>query len=139
MATMDAKLVGLFISTDLVTPAYLEVICATDTGLDGTTEVTSVDTKCGFLKSPGSTSWTMNVAGVVEMDPDAGMMSANELIALAQAGTRFLVKIADTGGTPVYYRQGEGFFTSFSETANNGENVTFEGTIEIDGDLDIVP
>lgn len=136
MATMDAKLVALSISTNLVTPAYKEVICATDTGLSGDTDISTVDTKCGLKKSPGSTNWTMNVSGVADLAPGGSQMSANDLITLAQNGTRFLVKVADTGGTPTYYRQGEAFFSSYNETANNGESVSFDATLEIDGDVD---
>lgn len=136
---MDSKLVALSISTNLVTPSYKEVVCATDTGLNMDVDVSTVDTKCGVKKSPGSANITMNISGVAEFAPTSTQMSANTLFDLGQNGTRFLVKIADTAVTPTYYRQGEAFFSSYNETANNGEQVSFDATLEIDGDVDITP
>jgi hypothetical protein len=130
------KDVTLSISTNLVTPAYLAVVCAEDSTLDGSTEVNSRDTKCGVLKSFGNTSWTLTGSAVANTTPTVGEMSADEVLTVFQDSTEVLFKLEDAAGG--IYRQGRGTFSAYSESHPSADLVAFDFTLEVDGDIDIV-
>lgn len=137
MAEIQGDVVGIYISTNLVTPAYKEIICAENTGLDGSRDVNSRRTKCGIKKGYGPVSWTMTGTGTHETVLGVNQISAQELIGIVQNETDVLVKIAHVTDATLYYRQGQGQITSYSESANSGDPVTYDFTIDISGDLDI--
>jgi hypothetical protein len=132
--SIEGSLVTLSISTNLVTPAYLSVVCAINNGLSSSADVTTVDTKCGTSKSRGSANYTSDGSFVANHTPGAGEMSADAMIALMDSGANFLFKMEDVDGN--YYRAGTGFFSSYNETANNKENVQGDFTIEVIGSVD---
>lgn len=129
------KDVTLEISTNLVTPAYKAVVCAEDSTLNGSTEVNSRDTKCGVLKSFGNTSWTLEGSGVANSTPETDEISADEILTIFQDSTPVLFKLSDAGGA--IYRQGQGTFSAYSESHPSADLVSFDYTLEVDGDIDI--
>jgi hypothetical protein len=140
LTKIDGSLVGLWISTNLVTPAWKEVVCAEESHtLSGSATTTTRRTKtCGALRSVGFDGWTMTGAGVANTTPTATEVSADDLLVLAQGATPVLVKMQSATGTGVYYRQGKGTFSAYSEDAPEGDALGFDYTIEIDGNLTIV-
>lgn len=134
--SIEGSVVTLSISTNLVTPAYKDVVCAINNGLSSSADVTTVDTKCGSSKARGSASYTLDGSFVANHTPGGSEMSADDLIALMDSGANFLFKMEDTGTPANYYRAGTGFFSSYNETANNKENVQGDFTIEVIGSVD---
>jgi hypothetical protein len=131
--TIDGKLVILSISTNLTTPAYLDVVCSIDNGLTGSTNVQTTDTKCGQAKARGTSNRTVTGNLAANTDPGVGEMSADEMEALFTSGADFLFTLDD--GTN-YYRAGTGFLSTYNETANTGDVVKADFVIEVKGDID---
>lgn len=134
--SIKGKDVIIAISTNLVTPAWLTIVCRINGGLGGTRDVQTQSTTCGTAKSPGEPNYTITGSGLANTTPGGSEMSAEELIALFESGDSFLWKMASL--TPAdYYRSGTGFLSNYNETTNDGENVGFDFTIEVEGGVDI--
>ena len=140
MATnaIQGDLVALSISTNVTTPAYKEVVCSENSGLDGSADVNTKRTKCGVIKGVGPMAWTFTGSGAFNSIPGGSAMSAQELVTAAQDQTPILVKLAHATDATIYYRQGQGIISSYSETANSGDVVSYDFTIDIEGDLDVL-
>jgi hypothetical protein len=136
---IDSEDVLMSISTNLVTPAYSEIVCLISGGLSGSREVTTQTTRCGTAKSGGSPNYTITGSLAVNSAPGGSEISADDLIALFDSGDSFLFKLAHATTPADYYRQGTGFFSSYNETASEKGMVTADFTIEVEGSLDLVP
>lgn len=130
---IDGKLVVMSISTNLDTPSYKSVVCKVDNGLAGTRNVQTVETACGTAKAGGSPNYTVTGSLAANTNPGGTEMSADDLIALFESGDDFLFKLDDGAD---YYRQGQGFFSAYNETANTGDVVRADYTIEVKGSVD---
>jgi hypothetical protein len=139
MATNEIQgdLVGLFISTDGGT-TKLEVVCAENSGVDGSRDVNSKRTKCGVIKGFGPASWTMTGSGVANTTPGTGKASAQTLIAAFQNETPLSIYLIHAVDDALYYREGAGQLSRYTETANTGDTVNFDFTFDIAGNLVIV-
>lgn len=135
---IEGKLVGLFISTNIAVPAYKEVICSTGHSMEGTRDTSSVATKCGIYKSKGLPNYTIPVSGLGDATPDAGKMSADQLLELFDSGDDFLWKTVHATDDALIYRQGQGYFSGYSEEYPAEGYMTFDGTIEVEGNIVIV-
>jgi predicted secreted protein len=138
--SLGGEVVFLAISTDLVTPAYKNVVCSSgDIGVAGSTEGgATANTRCGVAKGGGRSSWQITGEGVHNTNIAAlTEVSANEMAALFQNRTSVLVRVQDETTPANYYRQGQGKITEYEETSNVDGFVTFSFTIEIAGDLDL--
>jgi hypothetical protein len=62
---------------------YFTVVCEADSSYEGTVEFSRDVTKCGVLKAPGAMDNKLNLNGVVNIEPEAGEASYNEIQALA--------------------------------------------------------
>jgi hypothetical protein len=134
---IEGKLVKLEISTNLVTPAYKMVVCAEDSTLDGSTDVNTRNTKCGVFKSNGNVSWTLSGSGVANATPDSDELSADEILTLFQDSTNVLWKLTHETGDTIIYREGQGFFSAYSEGHPADDLVGFDYTLEVDGTIEI--
>lgn len=133
---LKGKLALLSISTNLVTPAYKVVVCSIDNGISGSRNVTTTETKCGTSKAGGSPNYTVTGSLSANSAPDTDEMSADDLQALFDSGAEFLWKIEDSVTPANYFRQGQGFFSAYNETANNGDDVKADFTIEVTSTID---
>lgn len=130
--TIDGKIVELKISTNLTTPSYKSVVCSIDNGLTGSSNVQTTDTKCGQAKSRGTSNRTVTGSLAANTAPGIGEMSADDMDALFTSGASFLWQLTDGAD---YTRTGEGFLSAYNETANNGDVVKADFTIEVKGDV----
>lgn len=134
--SLKGKEVFIHISTNLVTPAYSVLVCQINGGLSGSRDVNTQSTKCGVAKAGGEPNYQVTGSLAANTAPGTGEISADDLIALFESGDSFLFKLAHT--TPAnYYRAGTGFLSNYSETANDGETVNADFTIEVEGGIDI--
>jgi hypothetical protein len=136
---IDGKVVILYISTNTVTPAYDSVVCKIDGGLAMTSNVNTVENSCGIAKARGAANYSITGSLAANTAPGTGELSAEDLIVLADSGAEFLWKYADDPTTPNLYRQGTGFFSSYSETYNYGDVVKADFTIDVIGSVDVTP
>jgi hypothetical protein len=144
MATNEIQgdVVGLWITTVLtgtVAADWKEVVCAENTGVDGSRDVNKKRTKCGVVKGYGPADWSINGTGANNSSPATGQVSSDDLAVYFQDGTDILVKVAHATTEALYYRQGQGQITKFNEGANTGDPLSFDFTIDISGDLTFTP
>jgi hypothetical protein len=133
---IKGKYVILSISSNLVTPDYKDVVCLIDNGLAGTRTVSTTETKCGTAKATGSPAYTVSGSLAANSNPGASEISANELLALFDSGAAFLWKLAHITTPADYYRQGQGFFSSYNETAPTSDDVKADFVIEVTSTID---
>lgn len=138
---IEGELIGLLISTVLVNPQaadWKEVVCSEDLSVEGTRNTSSRVTRCGTLKSKGIPSYSFPIAGVANATPEAGQVSADDLMSYFQNGTDLLIKLVHKDDATIYYRQGQGFLSGYTEEVPVEDVVGFSGTVEIDGNLTLV-
>jgi hypothetical protein len=136
---IPGNLVGVWISTNLVTADWKEVVCGQDASLDGSKDVTTTVTKCGVIKTTSDPSWSFSGSGILNYTPGAAELSSDELITILQGDTDVLVKLAYATDDTLYYREGQGVMTAYGEASTPGDPVSFTYTIEVSGDLTLVP
>lgn len=133
---IKGNLVRLSISTNLETPAYLDLVCTIDKGLSMSRDVTTTVTDCGTSKAGGASNSTITGSLEANTAPEATEMSSEELLALMLSGDTFLWKMAHMSTPADYYRAGTGFLSAYNETANTTDSVKADFTIEVIGDVD---
>jgi hypothetical protein len=136
LTKIPGNLVDFQISTALVTPVWKKIVCGTDASLDGSVDTTSVATKCGTLKARGSVSWTASGSAVANQTPGANEVSVSEVSTMFQAGTQVRFKMAHVTTESIFYAEGQGTFSAATLSAGVEDNLSFDWTLEVDGDID---
>jgi hypothetical protein len=131
----DGKTVGIYISTNLTTPAWKLAVCLTSNNFSRKADTMDTSSKCdnGWSSfKPGRRSWSISGEGLAAAEPATNRMSYQEIDAIFLAGVEVLVKVADspTTGTNVDY-SGHAVLTSLEETYNDNDSVKF--TFEFTG------
>lgn len=144
MATneLQADVLGLWISTVLTNPSssdWKELVCAENTGVSGSRDVNKKRTKCGVIKGYGPVDWQITGSGTTNTTPGTGKLSGNEVVDLFQDEIPVLVKIAHSTNDSLYYREGQGQFSKFTETANTGDPLSFDFTLDVSGLMATTP
>lgn len=129
----------LAISSNIVTPEWLDVVCGQDIDIDWSKDITTLKTKCGTVKAAGEPSITITGTGVANYSPEAGEASADEIAALMQGNSEVKVRVQDETTPANYYREGTGTVTSYSESLPLDGALTFDFTIEVSGNLELTP
>lgn len=137
VTNLNSNDVGLFISTNTVTPVYKEIVCGTDITLEGSIEVTKVSTKCGPVISVGEPEFTASAGGAANVTPGGTELSSTELLAIFQAGQDVLVQIKDRVDPTKFYRQGTAKMSSYTEDLPESGLVTFDISFDFAGVLDV--
>lgn len=118
------------------TPEWETVACITQTDLDATRETIDTSSKCGPGQVAGAKTQTANFTGFFITDPvDGVQVSMNELAVVFDAGESRHWRLIDEDGGGVYYREFNGPLTSYKESSNLNEAITFVGAIAINGDV----
>lgn len=119
--------------------AYRPVMCISSAGISGSRAVIEVSDKCndGFADAlPGNATNTLTGTGnAIDESLEPSADSFEELLNLYQDAEQFWIKIANKApgtGTAVI-REGIGFFTDYSETADTDTPYTFDFTARIKG------
>lgn len=112
---------------------YFTVVCEADSSYEGTVEFSRDVTKCGVLKAPGPMDNKLTLNGVVNIDPEVGEASYNEIQALAVQKTKVWAKYTNEDET--IFHSGTGWFgTIGNQNAATGTS-KFSFTFEFDGDI----
>jgi hypothetical protein len=130
---VQSRNVPFAVSTDGNT--YKNVVCKKTWGLTLAPQFTEEDSDCGTLTAVGSVRFSFDFEIVLNTTPNgATEISANEMAGYANNGTLIYVKLVSTG---VYFRQGSGYITNYTESAPINGFVTATGTVTGSGTLDI--
>lgn len=112
---------------------YDLIVCLTSNSKNIATSVIDSASKCGPSSTAGPTTISIDLAGQIMADPDAGHVSEGDLHDLIIAGTTVGWKLAPAvpvDGDDIY--SGTGFFSTLNSTWDmNG--ATFTGTLSPDG------
>jgi predicted secreted protein len=118
------------------TPEWETVACITQTDIDATRETIDVSSKCGPGQIAGAKTQTANFTGFFIVDPVSGVqVSMNEIAAAFDAGEPRHWRFIDEDGGGTYYREWYGSLTSYKESTNLNEAITFVGAIAINGNV----
>lgn len=135
----DGKEVDLELDVSLTdTPDWKLVACLTESDLDTSRETIDANTKCGNATLAGTATITANFTGFAIKDPDVTQVSMQTLADINFNGNgsnkhwRY-ISTEDAGAT--YYREFDGSLTSYNESTNNAEAVTFSGTLSVVGNV----
>lgn len=109
------------------------IVCLTSQSKNIATSVIDSASKCGPASTAGPTTISIDFAGQIVVDPDAGRISEGDLHDLIMAGTVVGWKLAPAvpvDGDDIY--TGTGFLSTFNSTWDmNG--ATFTGTLQPSG------
>lgn len=122
----------LFLGT--VEGVYEGVICLTSNSITRTTSEITTSTKCGPSTAPGAQTNSIAFEGNIMVDPDAGSISAAQLIQwwIDQTPLFFKMGVVEPSiGDFTYF--GSGFLSALSETYGLDAAATFSGTLSPDG------
>lgn len=107
-------------------PDWKLVICTISKTLDKSTSGTTINNDCtpDFVRElPTDGSWTMSAEGNMSKTPGVNEVSSEELSIMQDAKEIREWKLESLDGT--YYRKGEAWINSLSETGSAGEYMTY--------------
>ncbi len=133
LTKIDPRQYFLFIDPDGGTN-YKGIVCLLNFDFNSTTAVNDASSMCGPDQAPGDITSNIPINGQIIIDPDADQISAAEIFTLQQNKTNIGWKIAR--GTPIagdITKEGEGFFSSYTETHNKDNVSTFASGIAVKG------
>lgn len=117
------------------TPDWKLVACITDSDIDQTRETIDGGSKCGPNQLAGTVTSTANLTGFFIIDPTSDQVSMNEMAAAFDSGESRHWRFIDNEGGLIYYREFNGPLTSYNESTNQNEPVTFTAAVAINGDI----
>jgi len=129
------KLVGGAAST------WKTIVCETDINGTLSTDVTTLVTKCGQIKSLGVPGATITGSGAANTAPTSTQASLAAVLDLCNASTQLEGRMLNIAvgsvatGAAVLIR-GIGYFTSVAPSAPAAGSLTFDWTFEITGNVD---
>lgn len=136
MSEIKSKDIGLYFNTGtFAVPVWKLVACSTTDGFSGSTDAVTVSNKCegGWVKSlPGDKSWSFSNASYAKKTPDANQISYEELFEMWTNDTVGQWKLESLIANE-YLRIGEGYISALGETADSGDYLQFDLTVNGNG------
>jgi hypothetical protein len=149
MATNAAhSLVLLYLSTTSVADALSagkKLVCEEDSSWASTSDVSTIETKCGNFQIAGTPTNTLSGTGVAVGDLASDEVSLQQLKSWINAQTTLYFAYQNSAsGTltagVVVYCTGSGYFSSVEVTANTGDKmVKFSWEFAVNGSVDTTP
>jgi hypothetical protein len=128
------------------TSSYKTLVCLRTSSVNTTVTVTEDETNCGKLTSVGEPGFSFTFDAVCETSPTVSQATYKDCLAAITAKTKVKVRFQNpvvTGSSlgAVYYHESEAFFTdlTLNQDAAGGAYVSFSGTIQSTGTLDVTP
>ena len=138
MAAIQSNTAPLEISTD--NGATWDVlVCLTSVTLDMSREINKTTTFCGTSVGLSEPSVTVSFEAQCESAPTSSQVTYKDMLTLFASGTVVKWRQQDAGAGTNFYHSGDAYVVSLSEAATAGEVVTFSGSLEMTGVLDITP
>lgn len=131
-----SKDIGLYFNTGTTeAPVWKLVACSTSDGFSGSTDNVSVSNKCegAWTKNlPGDRSWSFSNSSYAQKVPLATQLSQEEVFDLWANSTVGQWKL-ESLIEDEYLRIGQGYISDLGETADSGDYLQFDLTIQGDG------
>lgn len=135
LTTVDASTMLLSYSTDNIT--FLSIVCEVDSNINQQMEVTTDSTKCGSTVAAGSITSTLSGNAVVNLTPEAGEGSYDEIQTIFNAKTPIYFRYTNVGEDP--YHEGQGWFTQLGNQNASSGTSKFSWTISVNGNVSNTP
>lgn len=149
MAKIAAENILLYVNLGTESAPDWKIIgCSTSDGISITTDAVAIATKCngGWVDNqPGDMSWSMTNNSYLEKNPGADYATDDELFELQKNkskdadGELAQWKLESIDEDFEWIRQGRGFISDFSGTADQGDYLQRDLTVTGSGELDNVP
>lgn len=136
---IQGKDVIFLISTDLVTPAWKEMICLEALSVAWATAVNKRKTRCGTKIGISPTEITVTGTTVADDAPSGSQVSHKEIEGWMNLGTQVLVKAAHATTPAKYFMSIAGYFTSNNEDFPTDDLFSFNWQFDGTGTVDLVP
>ena len=128
------------------TSTYKTLVCLRTSSVNTTVTVTEDETNCGKLTSVGDPGFSFTFDAVCETSPTVSQATYKDCLTAITAKTKVKVRfqnpvVAGSSLGAVYYHEAEAFFTdlTLNQDAAGGAYVSFSGTIQSTGTLDVTP
>jgi len=132
-----SKDIGLYYNAgNEETPDWKLVACSTSDGFSGSTDNVGISNKCegAWTKNlPGDRSWSFSNSSYAQNPPAANQISYDDVFDLWANGTVGFWKLESLNGASEYYRYGQGYISELGETADSGDYLQFDITIQGNG------
>lgn len=118
-------------------PDWLLIGCSTSDGYSSSRDAVSINTKCSgdFVSNlPGDFSWSFSNTSYVDKSADATFATLDEIFELSKESTNREWKLESIDNNYTFLRQGMGFISDFSNTADQGDYLQFDLTITGSGE-----
>lgn len=120
------------------------IVCEEQSKFDGSTSVNETKTKCATYSAPANNAPTITGNGVAGGDLAAGQVSYQRLQQLRDANTLIAIRrqnaaLGTLSAGEITYAHGNGYVTSASETAQEGDIIKFDFTLTFTGTVHYVP
>ena len=113
------------------------LVCLSQADFSGSATINSDETHCGILKGIGNSNNTFTGTAVVDMAPDTDEASYEDLKAIYVAKSKKYWHLSNADDSN--YQGGYGWISALGNQNASGQTSKFTITIDIDGDVDIVP
>jgi len=147
MSQISANKMILEIATNLAVLSDRKIVMC-DVDSDGGAEGSPTETKtkrCGTLVAPPTPTHSVNLSGVVEVDPGSGFMSAAELLYLCNTSAKvhaWYKNEADTSAGQAegeaWHQEGEAYITNVRTQATADDFLKFSMTLTFTGTVNTV-
>lgn len=143
MSYLAGRTFLLKLSPDNWTTTYT-LVCLSKQGMKRSRPVTKQDTQCGQAKAYGEVDRTLDFEALNELDPTAvsgsvGQASYKLVSSWFEANTQLRFKRAEPADGSDLFQEGACKIASLDDDAEVANNMTFSGTLEIEGALDETP
>lgn len=118
-------------------PSWLKVGCSTSDGFSSSRDAVAVSTKCSgdFVENlPGEYSWSFSNSSYVDKDSDNTFATLAEIMDISKEDTNRQWKLESLDTEFPYEITGLGFISDLSNTADQGDYLTFDITITGSGE-----
>ena len=126
--------------------SYKALVCLRTSSVNTTVAVTEDETNCGKLTSVGEPGFSFDFDAVCEVSPSVSQASYDDCLTAIVGKTKVKVRFSSpvvTGSSlgAAYHHECEAYFTdlTLNQDAAGGAYISFSGTIQSTGTLDIVP
>lgn len=142
MAQFSGSLQDLEISFDSGS-TFLTLVCTRTVSVNVSSESSKEVTNCGPITTIGDAEFSFDFDAICEVSPTVAQCTYGDLLEAKVNKTLLVVKLASplVNGSSIgaaYYHQASAYVTELTLNGGAGENfVSFSGTIESTGDVDI--
>lgn len=144
MATLLGTLVPLEVDFTGVGSTYKTLVCMQNFDAEVSSAIDTQETDCGQINTPGTPGSSVNFTAVCELTPGVSQATYKDCLAAQVANTLVKLRIQNPASGSValgaaFYLQYDAYFSNVTLQKQTGAVITFTGTINSTGAIDVTP